>query len=170
MRVCAAIVLIAMLSAPASARKPSVAELFNEFGLFGVWAINCEGEPAIDNPRATLLRPPPSGPVIENDDTGPGTYVNHYTIVAARRLGEDTLSVKVIYRTGARHQQLQDQVWRVRDNEWRTLFNKPKGEPARVKDGIVVGSGSETPVLHRCEDTPVKRRAVRLGQTRRFPG
>jgi len=159
-----------MLSTPASARKPSVAELFSQFGLFGIWAINCDSEPAIDNPRATLLRPPPSGPVVENDDTGPGTYVNHYIIIAARRLGDDTLSVKVLYRTGPGHQQLQDQVWRVRDNGWRTLFNKPKGEPARVKDGIVVGSGGKTPVLHRCDDTQVKRRAALLAQIRRFPG
>ena len=170
MRFCAIFLLALALNAPAAAQQPSVTELFDQFGLFGVWAINCDREPALDNPRVTVLRPSSAGPVIENDDAGPGTYVNHYTIVSAKRLDDDTLSVRVLYRPGTRQQQLQDQVWRVRDNSRRTLFNKPKGERARVKDGIIVGSGTETPVLHRCNDTPVKHRAALLGQTRRFPG
>lgn len=171
MRLCAASVLLLMLSSTAAAtQNPSVTKLFDEFGLFGTWATDCNRAPAVDNPYATVIRPTGTGPVIEKDDAGPSAYVNRYTIVSAKRLTADTLSVTTVYRVGKQEKQVQDQIWFVRDGSWRTLFNQPKGETALVKDGNVVGSGIKTPILHRCDAASLKRPKALLSRTPRFPG
>lgn len=169
MRVCASVVLMFALLAPAAAREPSVAKVFEQFGLFGTWAIDCERKPSPDNPRVTVFRPSGAGPVTEKDDAGPGTYVNRYTIVSARPLTDNTVRVEVRYRVGKRQTQLQEQIWFVRAGNWRTLFNKPKGESARVKDGVVVGSGAETPVLHKCSSAALRHQAARPWRIPRSP-
>ncbi|HEU4661569.1 MAG TPA: hypothetical protein VFS63_13000 [Pseudolabrys sp.] len=171
MRVYAAGVLVLALSVPAgAAQKSPVTKVFEEFGLFGTWAADCTRAPAVDNAYATVIRPAGSGPVIEKDDAGPAAYVNRYTIVSAKRLSDDTLSVRTVYRVGSQEKQIQDQIWFVRDDRWRTLFNQPKGAAALVKDGNVVGSGIKTPILHRCDGASLKRPAIPPSQTRRFPG
>ncbi len=169
MRVCAAFVAVFAFLTSAAARERPIAKIFEQFGLFGTWAINCERKPSVDNPRVTVVKPRGRGPVIEKDDAGPGTYANRYTIVSATPLTADTVEVNVLYRIGKEHTQAQKQIWFVRAGNWRTLFNKPKGDSARVKNGIVVGSGAETPVLHKCSDASLTHQAALLWRTRHSP-
>ncbi|HVV63343.1 MAG TPA: hypothetical protein VHD14_16465 [Pseudolabrys sp.] len=169
MRIRAAIVFALALCAPAAAQEKSVAELFEQFGLFGSWAANCDREPAVDNVRATISRQD-AGNVVEDDDPGRGYQINRYSIVKAKKVSDEQLSVEVVYRPNTKEEQRQEQVWLVREGSWRTMMNKPKGERARVKNGIVVGTTIKTPTLRKCRDTPVRRQASLRGRTRHSPG
>jgi hypothetical protein len=169
MRICAAIVFALALGAPAAAQETTVAELIEQFGLFGVRAAQCGKEPSLDNVRATISRHE-TGNVIEDDDPGQGYQVNRYTIVKARKLTDDQLSVEVVYRPNTKEEQRQEQVWLVREKSWRTMMNKPKGERARVKNGVVVGTTIATPTLRKCDGAPLKRQVNLRGRTRHSPG
>jgi len=39
----------------------------------------------------------------------------------------------------------------VRDGTRRTMVNQAKNGPLHVSDGVVVGSGTKTPVLTKCD-------------------
>jgi len=168
MRFWAAIVFALALGVPAAAQETPVAELFEQFDLFGSWAAQCDKEPSLDNVRATISRHE-TGNVIEDDDPGQGYQVNRYTIVKAKKIADDRLSVEVVYRPNTKEEQRQEQVWLVRDKSWRTMMNKPKGDRARVKNGVVVGTTIATPTLRKCGDVPVRRQADLRGRTRRSP-
>ena len=169
MRICAAIVFALSLCLPAAAQETPIAELFEQFGLFGSWAARCDKEPSLDNVRATISRQETDN-VIEDDDPGQGYQVNRYTIVKAKKVADDQLSVEVVYRPNTKEEQRQEQIWLVRDGSWRTMMNKPKGERARVKNGVVVGTTIKTPVLRKCGDAPVRRQATLRGRMRHSPG
>lgn len=151
MRIFAAVVFACVAATAAAGEMPqTVEEVFNLFGLFGTWAPNCTGEPAPANPRVSIRMPTP-GIVFEEHDLGADYAVNHYSVLSAKQIGTNRLSVEVIFQPGAPGEQRQTLEFQVRNGTRRTLFNQPEGEAPRVKGGIALASGAKTPLLRKCE-------------------
>src|SRR6185369_17055616 len=98
----ATVSVLAFLAATSAAAQqaPSTDELFNTFGLFGRWAYTCAAPAAPDNPHVTISTPT-TGLVLEDHDLGSEYTVNRYSVVAARKIGPERLSVDVIFQPGA---------------------------------------------------------------------
>ncbi len=142
-------VLAAVLPAAADP-NPTVEELFNEFGLFGTWAISCKAEAAPDNPRVTISAPT-AGVVVESHDLGSDYTVNRYSVLAARKIAADRLSVEVIFQPGSEGEERQTLEFQIRGETRRTLFNQTDSGIVRVKGGIALAHGTRTPVLRKCD-------------------
>jgi len=150
MRIAAVIVLVAAIVLPAAAKAEPVDAVFQQFGLFGTWAANCQEPAAPANPYVSIMTPSP-GLVQESHDLGPDYAVNRYSMLSAERLSADQMAVQVIFQPGTEGEERQKLVFLVRKNTRRTMFNQPDGGDVRVKDGIVLASGGKTPVLKKCE-------------------
>ena len=146
----AAVLMLAFVAAASTASAASVEELFQQFGLFGVWAPNCAQEVGPGNPYVRIAMPNP-GQVIEEHDLGPSYAINRYDLISAERLSEDDLAVDVMFSSGNSEGERQRLVFRVHKGTRRTMFNQPDGGDVRVKEGIVLARGSKTPVLNKCE-------------------
>ena len=149
MRLVAALVLAAVIPAAADTRL-TTEELFNSFGLFGTWAVECSRDAAPDNPHVSLSAPG-AGLILEEHDLGAGSVVNSYSILSAEKLSDTRIAVQVIFRPGAETEERQRLIWAVRDGTRRTLFTQPEDGPVRVKDGVAVAYGVQTPLLKKCE-------------------
>jgi hypothetical protein len=157
MRVAAFLVLLvagvhsaaATETAPAATTKPPVAAVLKDFGLFGAWAVNC-AEPATPaNPHVSIFEMQPDT-VVERHDLGPEYETNSYRVVAAAPLSKTRVSVDVVFKPGASGQQPQRLIFRVEHDTRRTIFNRIDNGAVVVKDGVVLGRGARTPLLHRC--------------------
>jgi len=148
MRFAAVLVFAAATAVSVHAAPADV--LFRDFGLFGTWASDCQAPASPGNPHVSITAPSP-GEVLEEHSLGADYEVNRYSIVSAERLSADELSVELIFQPGTDAEERQKLVFLVRDNTRRTMFNQAEGGPVRVKDGIALARGSNTPVLKRCE-------------------
>lgn len=145
--------LLAVLLSAANlwAAEPSAMEqVLRQFGLFGRWAVDCRREAALDNPHV-IDEMAGSGLVQERHDLGPDNVINRYRIVAAKRLSATRLALEVIFQRGSDNEQRQHLVVRVRGGTRRTLLNAPAGGPVRVKNGVALDFGVQTPLLRKCE-------------------
>jgi hypothetical protein len=157
MRVAAFLVLLvagihsaaATEAAPATG-KPAIAAVLRDFGLFGAWAVNCAAPATPINPHVSILETQP-GAVVERHDLGPEYETNSYSVIAAAALSTTRVSLDVMFKPGADGQQQQRLILRVEHDTRRTMFNRIEHGAVVVKDGIVVGGGAHTPVLHKCE-------------------
>lgn len=150
MRIAAVLVLAAATAMPAAAQAASADLLFQQFGLFGTWAIDCQ-QPALPaNPHVSITTPS-VGQVQEDHDLGPNFAINHYSIVSAEQGSAEQLSVAVIFQPGVEDEERQKLTFLIRKNTRRTIFNQPDGGAVRVKDGIALAHGSQTPALKRCD-------------------
>lgn len=144
----AAIVLLAALSVmPAAAA--SVTALFNEFRLFGRWAANCEQPASLVNPYVNISMPS-DGQAIEEHDFGADYARNSYKVLSVERVSAANLSVSVIFKPDTAAEERQTLVFHFRKGTRRTIFNRTEGGEVRVKDGIAVTAGLETPLLRKC--------------------
>lgn len=196
MRVAAVMVLVAALVSPVSADQPprgtdqrllavaderaSVEQIFNEFGLFGVWAADCGKPSAPENPYVRISMPNPNL-VSEEHDLGPGYATNRYSVLSAVRVSPTRLSVRVLFQPGTETEERQTLVFDMHGGTRRTMFNQVEGGPVRVKDGIVLARGSKTPTLMKCDEninrnerradyrTSAARSALDAGDWRRVP-
>ena len=151
----AATLATAFATTPAAADpKPSIDELFNEFGLFGRWANTCAAPAAPDNPHV-IIKTPTVGLVLEDHDLGPDYAVNRYSVVAAQKVAPERLSVDVIFQPGAEGEERQTLEFLVRGSTRRTIFNQTAGGAVRVKGGIAVARGTRTPLLRKCDTSDV---------------
>jgi hypothetical protein len=150
----AAVIVLAFLAAISTAlpvaAAPAVEELFQQFGLFGSWAGDCQQPATPDNPHVSISMPT-SGLVLEDHDLGTDFAVNHYSILSAERVSAERLAVEVIFQPGAEREERQNLVFLIRNDTRRTMFNQPDGGPVRVKDGIALARRSKTPLLRKCE-------------------
>jgi len=149
----AAIIVLALLAAistalPAAA-DPSVEELFQQFGLFGNWAGDCQQPAAPGNPHVSISMPT-SDLVLEDHDLGPDFAINRYSVLSAARVSADRLAVEVIFQPGAESEERQKLVFLIRNDTRRTMFNQPAGGPVRVKAGIALARHTRTPLLRKC--------------------
>jgi hypothetical protein len=129
---------------------PSVEEIFRAFGLFGAWAIDCQGPATPANPHVAIGMPT-AGVVLEDHDLGDDYALNRYSVLAARRISPERLAVNVIFQPGTPGEERQKLEFLVHGGTRRTLFNQSDGGPVRVKGGIALARGSKTPVLKKCE-------------------
>ncbi len=148
MRLVAALVLAAVMSAAEAA--PSTEELFQQFGLFGTWAVDCKRSPSPDNPHVNITSPS-RGLILEDHDLGKDNTVNRYSILSAEKLSATQISVRVIFQPGGGSEERQRLIRAVHDGTLRTVFNQPEDGPVRVKDGVAVAYGVRTPLLKKCE-------------------
>ena len=149
MRLLAVLVLAAAISAPAEAAL-TTEELFNSFGVFGTWAVDCNREATFDNPHVSVTMPGP-GLILEDHDLGGDNAVNRYSILSAEKLSDTRIAVQVIFRPGKETEERQRLVLAVHDGTRRTLFTQPQEGPVRVRDGVVAAYGVATPLLRKCE-------------------
>jgi hypothetical protein len=151
MRIAAVMVLAFATAMPsATAKAASVDELFQQFGLFGTWAADCEEAASPANPHVNITTPS-AGLVLESHDIGSLYAINRYSMVSAERISTEQLSVTVIFQPGTETGERQKLVFRVRARTRRTMFNQPDGGEVRVKDGVVLSQGVKTPVLRKCD-------------------
>jgi len=148
MRFAAVLVFAAATAMPVHAAPADA--LFEEFGLIGSWAFNCQAPASPANPHVSITVPNP-GLVLEEHSLGANYAVNRYSIVSAERLSADELAVEVIFQPGTDAEERQKLVFLIRDKTRRTMFNQVEDGPVRVKDGIALARGSKTPVLKKCE-------------------
>jgi hypothetical protein len=149
-RIAAVLVFVVATAMSAAAQPAPVDVLFQQFGLFGVWAPDCQQPAAPANPHVSITTPSP-GLVLEDHDLGPNYSINHYRLVSAERLSAEQVSVVVVFQPGSEAEERQKLVFLVRKDTRRTMFNQADGGEVRVKDGIVVAFGRTTPVLNKCE-------------------
>ena len=145
----AAIIVLAATAMSAAAQTAPVDVLFQQFGLFGTWAADCQRPASPANPHVSITTPSP-GLVREDHDLGPNYAINDYSMLSAERLSAEQLSVEAIFQPGTEAEERQRRVFLVRKDTRRTMFNQADGREVRVKDGIVLAHGSNTPVLNKC--------------------
>jgi hypothetical protein len=156
MRIAVVLVLTSIVAIPSTALPaaadtgPLVEQVFREFGLFGTWAINCQGPATPANPRVTINMPT-AGVVIEDHDLGADYALNRYSVLAAQRITAERLAVDVIFQPGGAGEERQKLEFLVHGGTRRTMFNQSEGGPVRVKGGIALAHGSKTPLLRKCE-------------------
>jgi hypothetical protein len=151
MRVVAISVVVASLLVSSNAHAASVEELFQQFGLFGIWAADCSKPATPANPRVSITAPS-ADLVLEDHNLGADFAVNRYSVLSAQQVSASSLSVEVIFQPGTEAEERQKLVFSVHDNTRRTMFNQPEGGAVRVKDGIALARGSKTPLLRKCEE------------------
>jgi len=134
---------------PATTGKPAVAAVLKDFGLFGAWAVHCAQPATPANPHVSIIETEP-GTVVERHDLGPEYESNSYSVVAAEALSKTRVSLDVVFRPGTEREERQRLIFRVVHDTRRTMYNRIENGAVVVKDGIVVGGGAHTPLLHKC--------------------
>ena len=150
MRIAAAIAVAVLWTAAAAAKPADTVSLFREFGLFGVWAVDCAGPSSPDNPHVSV-RMAEAGSVLESHDFGAGFEANRYSIVAARKLSGTRLALDALFEQGSTEPQRQLIIVSVTRAGRRTMFTGSGDDPPRVKDGIATATGTATLLLKKCE-------------------
>jgi hypothetical protein len=153
MRIVAVLVLLfatAMAAAAAAGEGPPPEQLFAQFGLFGIWASDCAAPASPANPHVEISQPSP-GLIIEDHHLGENYAVNRYSVLDAEKLSDTRLSVIVLFHPGDADEERQKLIFSIHDNTRRTVFNQAVGGPVRVKEGIALAHGTETPLLHKCK-------------------
>jgi hypothetical protein len=149
MRIVAVLVLAAAIGTSAAQAEP-VDAVFQHYGLFGNWAVDCKQAASPSNPHVSVTTPSP-GLVLESHNLGEKFAVNKYSMLSAEGLSPEQMSVEVIFQPGTEAEQRQKLVFLIRKNTRRAMFNQPQDGEVRVKDGIVLAFGTKTPVLEKCE-------------------
>lgn len=147
-----AVLFVGLFFANGAAAEPateaSTENVFQSFGLFGDWALDCKQPASPANPHVAISSN--EGQVLEEHSLGDEFAVNRYSVVSAARLSPERLSVEVIFGAGTENEQRQKLILQVRKGTRRTMFNQPDGSEVRVKDGIALSHGTRTPLLRKC--------------------
>ena len=61
------------------------------------------------------------------------------------------IAIEAVFQPGSEAEQKQELVLSVSDHRRRTIFTQIEGGAVRVRNGVVVGYGVQTPRLTRCE-------------------
>jgi hypothetical protein len=129
--------------------KPAIAAVLKDFGLFGAWAVNCALPATPANPHVSIVETEP-GTVVERHDLGPEYETNSYSVIAAAPVSTTRVSLDVVFKPAAEGEQRQHLILRVDHDTRRTMYNRVEHGAVVVKDGVVVGHGAHTPLLHKC--------------------
>ncbi|HET9618172.1 MAG TPA: hypothetical protein VFP74_13470 [Pseudolabrys sp.] len=148
------LVLSGMLPAAAQdatgpANGVGIEAVLRDAGLFGTWAVDCEGAPTPANPHVSILLGD-AGNVIERHELGDDYEINNYRVIAAKRLSRTRVSVEVLFKPGSDREEEQSLVLAVENGTRRTMFNRIAGGAVVVKDGVVAGHKVKTPALKKC--------------------
>jgi hypothetical protein len=135
--------------AKAPANPAGIEAVLRDAGLFGTWAVNCEGAPTPANPHVSILMGDGDN-VIERHELGGDYEINNYRVIAAKRLSKSRVAVEVVFKPGSDREEEQSLVLAVENGTRRTMFNRIAGGAVVVKDGVVAGHKVRTPVLKKC--------------------
>lgn len=144
-------ILAMLLSAlPLTAQAQSVRQVFQEFGLIGVWARACDLPPSVEGGNSHVIYALASGRgdgVMLTYDNGPGYNASVYSILSAERAGRDRLT----YLEERLHDKKRVTVTVLKnDNEislWSSVL--PDGT-VLVRDGRHTANGAANPRQVRC--------------------
>lgn len=153
MRIRAALVCFVTAAVPAAAATsegPAPEQLFREFGLFGTWATICEFPASPTNPHVEISELSP-GVIVEDHHLGKDYSVNRYSVLSAEKLSDTRVGVEVLFNPGGNDQERQRLIWVIKDKTRRTVFNQPDRGAVRVREGITLPRGMDTPLLHKCK-------------------
>jgi hypothetical protein len=140
------IVLLACGLGAGKAQAETIRDTLEAFGFFGVWAQQCDQPTAPDNTLRSA-KVEPTGETTFSENLGPESEPNIYVVLAAKRSGEHTLTLR-IKLNGLTEQEL---TMRRDGDRIRTYSNRDLGRGRLiVKDGVVRGLGQPTPWLRRC--------------------
>lgn len=134
---------------PEQAPSPSAEKVFQSFGLFGDWALDCKEPASPANPHVAISVLSP-GLVLEEHTLGDEYAVNRYSVLSAARLSPERLAVEVLFGPGTENEQRQKLILQVHKGTRRTLFNQPEGGEVRVRDGVALSQHTRTPLLKKC--------------------
>ena len=134
-----------ILLAPANAQSPR--SVLEGFGFFGNWAINCDMPATVANPRrhAFLTR---GGEIHFTENYGLRAQRNFYVVFDAKRIAPDRIGLRIQLNGQA----MQNLTMVKANGRLRTVANQRSDGLFLVKDGVVVGTGSETPWLSPCNE------------------
>ncbi len=150
MRFVAAVALLLSMTLATAAEPLTTADVLRQFGMFGTWAVDCGRPASPQNPYVSDILQD-DGSVVEEHHLGPDYAANHYRVLSATRLSATQVALEVMFRPGSEAAQQQKLVMRVRDGRRRTMFNQPEGGSVRVKDGVALAAGANTPTLRKCQ-------------------
>ena len=150
----ALLVLAGVLPAEAQDAKPPVnaagiEAVLRDAGLFGTWAVDCEGAPTPLNPHVSILMAD-GGSVVERHELGGDYEINTYRVIAAKRLSKTRVAVEVLFKPDSERQQEQSLVLAVEHGTRRTMYNRIAGGAVVVRGGVVAGHNAKTPALKKC--------------------
>jgi hypothetical protein len=149
MRIVVGMAFLLSMTLAAAAEPPPTVDVFQQFGLFGTWAVDCGRPASPQNPYVSDILQDTDA-VVEEHHLGPSYVVNRYRVRSATRLSATQVAVEVIFQPASEVAQRQKLIMRVRDGQRRTLFNQPQGGEVRVRDGVVLAAGVKTPTLRKC--------------------
>ena len=149
MSIVAVVAFLLSMTLAAVAEPPTTTEVFQQFGLFGTWAVDCGRPASPQNPYVSDILQDTDA-VVEEHHLGPNYAVNRYRVLSATRLSAMQVAVEVIFQPASEAAQRQKLIMHVGDGQRRTLFNQPQGGEVRVRDGVVLAAGVKTPILRKC--------------------
>ena len=91
MQLAAVLAFVALLTLFNDAEAASVEDLFQQFGLFGTWATECNKPATPGNPRVSITAPS-AGLVLEDHNLGPDFAINRYSVLSAEAVSATSLS------------------------------------------------------------------------------
>src|SRR5690348_2800661 len=112
MRLVALIGIAALVALPEIANAASGEDVFQEFGLFGTWATDCNSPATPGNPHVSITVPS-AGLVLEDHDLGPDFSVNRYSVLSAESVSQTSVSVHVIFQPGTTAEERQKLIFSV---------------------------------------------------------
>jgi hypothetical protein len=131
---------------PSSAMAQSPANVLKGLGLTGHWAMDCSS-PASPTNNWDTYSEQPSGNVERRIDLGPGYKENVYIISAAKNLGNNQVSMNVLFN-GTTDEEI---VVSVIGGKEHTISTKLLQDGTYlVQNGVIPRSGVATPTLSRC--------------------
>ena len=142
----AALALCLFAAHPAAA--DTIRATLEGFEFFGTWAPHCDQPASPTNSLRTALATP-DGQVKFTESLGADSEPNVYVVRKATREGPDT----VVLRIELNSQIMQDLTMVRSGGLLRTMTNRRVSDRKLVvRDGVVTGSGAQTPWLSRCAD------------------
>ena len=145
---CAALA-VALIAAAAQAQTPPIGKTVAEFGFTGRWAIDCTQPPSLENAHRAIWTDD-KGAVRFKDAFGDKYFPLSYRVLAAKRIDNDLLELRVERTAQGRQDQIQKLVLMAEGNRTRTVANSSPDGRIYVKDGYAMPGEQPTPWLNRC--------------------
>lgn len=139
-------IMALVLIAPSSLPAQTVASAFQDFGLPGTWAPECDEAPSPLHPRAIYsLTPSGEGQVLYK--AGPAAPDSAYAIRGAERVADDKLTLHEEWlHDGSRL----DVTLRKYRGKLKVWLSREAGGKILVSDGVVAATGYVSPWMTRC--------------------
>jgi hypothetical protein len=140
-----AAIFLVTLGVPASASAQSIADVMEQWGLVGTWAVNCHLPPSRTNGMHSTYTRQLGGNVDVRRDFGDSRYNDVSQVISARVQADGMLEVTVDPR-----QVFTYVLFKGADGRIRSMTGRLGSGEYTVRDGKFVASGAPTPWQSRC--------------------